>query len=130
MSQNSKDDSSSKLSKSIRLMSRKTLLKILALFFLVSFIWYFTDDNTLDWRNRHSIKEIQTILNTNTTQIGLPLGSISVDGIYGAKTKEAVSKMQEFLNSEDFSSGAVDGLWGPKTLKAYNEAKEAGVVAK
>ncbi|MGQ4732743.1 peptidoglycan-binding domain-containing protein [Streptomyces sp. Ju416(a)] len=65
------------------------------------------------------VKEIQALIN-ETTRYGEPGGTkLVVDGIYGAKTKSAVTWFQWYYGSEAIS----DGIVGPQTWEMLRYGK-------
>ncbi len=46
---------------------------------------------------------------------------VSVDGVLGEGTREAVKRAQQILKEVGLYNGPIDGLWGPATERAYRQ---------
>ena len=65
-------------------------------------------------KERSNVIEIQTILD----RMDFDLGPAGIDGIYGRKTKQAVRKFQQ-----KYGGLSVDGIVGPQTWEALQDTK-------
>lgn len=47
---------------------------------------------------------------------------LAVDGLFGAKTRDAIKRYQTYLASRGWYAGAVDGIWGGGTQAGHDKA--------